>query len=107
MGRIAVRYEVSEQDVRHQPPAFHVWRSMKREGPFERITRAPIALPGDARPGMVALLHVDRGVPLGAEAWYYLEAVQEDGTSRKATAVSRAVALLPSEYEDSKPLVRR
>lgn len=104
MGKVAIRYEVAAGDAGQHPPAFHVWRAMNRQGPFERLTRTPVLLPDDVRPGTAVLLYMDRSVPIGAEAWYYLEAVDEDGTSRKATAVSRAVALLPAGYDESPPL---
>ncbi|MCC5875132.1 MAG: hypothetical protein JJU11_02830 [Candidatus Sumerlaeia bacterium] len=96
-GKITIRYQYTEQDAATPPAAFHVWRATQATGPFERITSQPIeALPRPI-PQQSQVLWVDRTVPIDGEAWYYLEVVDQNGRTRKATAVSRAVALLPAD----------
>lgn len=96
MGKVTIRYTFTEGDIASPPSGFHVWKALNSTGPFERLNRSTIE--ADQRPsvGKSQVLWVDRSVPLGESAWYYLEVVDSNGRTRKATAVSRAVALLPA-----------
>lgn len=96
-GKITIRYQYTEQDAANPPAAFHVWKAPKAGGPFERITSQPVEALSRPAPSQSQVLWVDRTVPLEGEAWYYLEVVDQYGRTRKATAVSRAVALLPAD----------
>jgi hypothetical protein len=94
-AQIAIRYQPDAATLAAPPAGYHVWGASNPDGPFERLTAAPVSLPASVAPGDVVLLHRDRGLPPGAVRYYYLEAVAADGTSRKITAVSRAEARLP------------
>ncbi|MDK2972496.1 MAG: hypothetical protein PWP23_2251 [Candidatus Sumerlaeota bacterium] len=98
-GKIPIRYQVPEDT-----PAglrFHVYRAESASGPFERITAKPVSLPS-RKSSKIVTLHVDRGLPLGATYYYYLESVDSTGRTAKVTEVAPARVLLPLQPEDPK-----
>jgi hypothetical protein len=68
---------------------FDIYRAPAREGPFERITKAPIPGGGVSKEPQ-SYSYADTEIDPAREYFYYVEVVQANGDRKRITPVMRA-----------------
>lgn len=101
LGKIPIKYQIpASLNTGGQPESLIVWRSEEEGGPFRPFTKEPMRWKEEYGSGQLTTIAVDYGVALDEDYFYYLEAVNADGSRRKLTPVIRAVAVIPMAESD-------
>ena len=99
-GDVPILYLYGEGDRAMPPAGFHVRRSDNASGPFSRINAELIPAPKVPDYSAPTTIFRDRGLPVGSTWFYYLEVVDAQGRSRKATPVVSARVVIPQSASD-------
>ncbi len=89
LGKVPIRISWADHDVakRLRVYGYNVHRSYKPDADFVQINTDPI-VPSPDNPNPPFVVYYDQGLPMGREAYYYIEAVLQDGRKEKVTPVA-------------------
>ncbi|MCC6545948.1 hypothetical protein IT570_02175 [Candidatus Sumerlaeota bacterium] len=94
-GKIVIRFQYTEADMKNPPVSFDVLRSSHAAGDFQAINATPIAAVEKPAIGVVQDLLTDENLPLGATYYYYIARTDSQGRRAKATSVAAAKVVIP------------
>ncbi len=104
LGKVHIRYYITEADITAPPVTFNVYRSASPSGPFEKVNEKPIEADEGLRRGDMQQLLTDVGLPLGSVFWYFVQKTDAKGVTSKATSTAAATVNLPLQPEDHRAL---
>jgi len=91
LGKITINWQ---SGTRYDIYGFNIYRSKKKEGPFEKLNKEIIPGPGSSRESR-EFHYVDQPLEIGETYHYYVESVSFAGKKEPLTPVTKVIVKTP------------